>query len=120
GAALAASDEAMAWFCHGLEEILRAGQRSEDASRKALAELTRWRGVLAEMIVAPERALETLRLLARAGRPAPASSPLTAPRRAPPSAPSSGRLPEPSSEGEPRPSVLEDATLRVPSATLDR
>ncbi len=121
GAALAASDDAMAWFCHGLEDILRAGQRSEDASRKALAELTRWRGVLAEMIVAPDRALETLRLLSRAGRAsAPSSpSPLAAPRRAP----SVGRIPGPlevAAESEPRPPAVDGATLRVPSATLDR
>ncbi len=79
GAAHAASDEVTAWFCHGLEEILRAGQRSEDEARAALAELTRWRGVLAELIAAPERALETLRLLAHPQRQAPlpasASSP---------------------------------------------
>src|SRR6185437_8284564 len=104
GAALAASDEAMAWFCHGLEEILRAGQRSEDASRKALAELTRWRGVLAEMIAAPDRALETLRLLSREGRASTPSSPspLAASRRTP----SIGRIPGPletAVESEPRP-----------------
>src|SRR6185369_17487962 len=69
GAALAVSDEVTAWFCHGLEERLRAAERSADAAKQALADLTRWRGVLAEMLVAPDRALETLRLLARPSRP---------------------------------------------------
>jgi two-component system, chemotaxis family, sensor kinase CheA len=111
GAALAVSDEATAWFCHGLEEILRAGQRSEEASRKALAELTRWRGVLAEMIVAPERALETLRLLSRPSR---------TPSLAPPP-PSLRRPPlEPNPDAEPRSVAPEGSTLRVPTATLDR
>jgi two-component system, chemotaxis family, sensor kinase CheA len=113
GAALAVSDEVTAWFCHGLEERLRAGLGSEDAARKALAELTRWRGVLAEMIVAPERAIETLRLLSRPSRmPSmpPASAPLsTAPSR---------RIDHPLSEPDPR--ALDDATLRVPTATIDR
>ncbi len=112
GAALAVSDEATAWFCHGLEEILRAGQRSEEASRKALAELTRWRGVLAEMIVDAERALETLRLLSRSSR---------MPSLPPPSLlPSRRSVPEPAPDGEPRAAAAEDATLRVPTATLDR
>jgi two-component system chemotaxis sensor kinase CheA len=116
GAALAVSDEVTAWFCHGLEERLRAGQRSEEAARKALAELTRWRGVLAEMIVAPERALETLRLLSRPTRlpslPPPQEAPLPLPPRRP--------TQEPVSEPEPRAPPTEDAMLRVPTVTLDR
>jgi two-component system chemotaxis sensor kinase CheA len=110
GAALAVSDEVTAWFCHGLEERLRSGQGSEDAARKALAELTRWRGVLAEMIIAPERALETLRLLARPSRlPSfpPASAGALSSRRG---------APEPV---EPEPRSIDD-TLRVPTATIDR
>jgi two-component system chemotaxis sensor kinase CheA len=115
GAALAVADEVTAWFCHGLEDRLRAGQRSEDAARKTLAELTRWRGVLAELVMAPERALETLRLLSRPGR-------------RPSLPPSEGALPRPSlrPSQEPPPDVeargpqSEDTTLRVPTATLDR
>jgi len=112
GAALAVGDEVTAWFCHGLEERLRAGQRSEEAARTALAELTRWRGVLAELTVAPERALETLRPPSHLPRESsPPSGPLSAPRRSPSELP--GDL-------ESRAPVAEDATLRVPTATLDR
>ena len=113
GAALAVSDEVTAWFCHGLEERLRAGQASEDAARKALAELTRWRGVLAEMIVAPDRAIETLRLLSR-----PSRLPSLPPSSGPLSVAPSRRIDHPPSESDPR--SVDDATLRVPTATIDR
>ncbi len=116
GAAHAVADEVTAWFCHGLEERLRAGQRSDDDARQALAELTRWRGVLAELIIAPERALPTLRLLAH-------------PRRLPSFPPPESTLPprrpsqEPASDADIRGPLSEDTkdtTLRVPTATLDR
>ena len=145
GAAHAASDEVTAWFCHGLEEILRAGQRSEDEARQALAELTRWRGVLAELIAAPERALETLRLLSqldessppprsgglldehrgrRSSAPAPSSRPrgpdsLRGPGDPPPSGRRLSQEPLPG-DVELRGVSSEDTTLRVPTATLDR
>jgi two-component system chemotaxis sensor kinase CheA len=108
GAALAVTDEVTAWFCHGLEERLRAGQSSEEAARKALAELTRWRGVLAEMIVAPDRALETLRLLSRPSR---------LPSIPPSSMPVPSRRLDPDAEAR---AQGDDATLRVPTATIDR
>ncbi|APR84446.1 Signal transduction histidine kinase CheA [Minicystis rosea] len=112
-ASLAVSDDITAWFCHGLEERLRNGQGTEDDARKSLAELTRWRGVLAEMIVAPNRALETLRLLARPSRipslPPSSSIPI-----------SSRRTETPSEPEPPRSSTADDATLRVPTATIDR
>ena len=124
GAALAVSDEVTAWFCHGLEERLRAAERSEEAARRALAELTRWRGVLAEMLVAPDRALETLRMLSRPRR-IPSLPPSPGPLPLPPRRPS---MEQPPSETEPRSQVPsapaamnpDDATLRVPTATLDR
>jgi two-component system chemotaxis sensor kinase CheA len=114
GAALAVSDEVTAWFCHGLEGLLRGAERSEEDARRALAELTRWRGVLAEMIVAPDRAVEALRMLARPSRlpsipPAVGSLPL------PPRRPSQ----EPPSDVDPRSQAGDDSTLRVPTATLD-
>lgn len=114
GAALAVNDEVTAWFCHGLEERLRAGQRSEEAAKQGLAALTRWRGVLAEMIVAPDRALETLRVLVRPSRPSmpPSIGSLPLPPRRP--------TVEPPSEIEPRAQADGDATLRVSTATLDR
>jgi two-component system chemotaxis sensor kinase CheA len=125
GAALAVSDEVTAWFCHGLEERLRAAERSEEAARRALAELTRWRGVLAEMLVAPDRALETLRMLSRPRR-IPSLPPSIGPLPLPPRRPSIEQ--PPASEAEPRSQVPsapaamnpDDATLRVPTVTLDR
>lgn len=125
GAALAASDEATAWFCHGLEELLRAEAREAGSVRATLSELTRWRSVLAGLIAAPEGALEALRVLAR---------PTRAPS-APPGSPGSiggadsSALPPPPRrpsidapiEAEPlRQAPVDDATLRVPTATLDR
>jgi chemotaxis protein histidine kinase CheA len=117
GAALAVSDEATAWFCHGLEERLRSLERSEGSAKLPLAELTRWRGVLAELFVSPERALETLRMLAR-------------PTRAPTFPPPAGALPIPlaprrptldlPADAEPRSQPPDDATLRVSTAMLDR
>ena len=125
GAALAVSDEVTAWFCHGLEERLRAAERSEEAARRALAELTRWRGVLAEMLVAPDRALETLRMLSRPRR-IPSLPPSVGPLPLPPRRPSLEQPPtsdpEPRSQVPSAPAAMnpDDATLRVPTATLDR
>jgi HPt (histidine-containing phosphotransfer) domain-containing protein/two-component sensor histidine kinase len=132
GAALAVADEVTAWFCHGLEERLREGERSEEAGRRALAELARWRGVLAELIVAPERGLDTLRTLARPRLPSrsPLVDPLPLPPRAPSLPPAASPLPlpprrpsmepPPISEAEPRSQVEGEPTLRVSTATLDR
>lgn len=126
GAALAVSDEVTAWFCHGLEERLRAAERSDEAARRALAELTRWRGVLAEMLVAPDRALETLRMLSRPRR-LPTLPPSIGPLPLPPRRPTLEQPPvsdrEPRSQRQPSGSAAlspDDATLRVPTATLDR
>jgi len=46
GAASAAGDEPMAWFCHGLEERLRNGSSSRDAATAALNEVAKYRAVL--------------------------------------------------------------------------
>ena len=126
GAALAVSDEVTAWFCHGLEERLRAASLSDAAARRAMAELTRWRGVLAEMLVAPDRALETLRMLSRPRR-LPTLPPSIGPLPLPPRRPTLEQPPlserEPRSQRQPSgPAALnsDDATLRVPTATLDR
>jgi len=59
----------MVWFCHGLEGRLRTVERSPEHAKAILAELSRWRGVLAELIAAPEHALDTLRMLSRPRRP---------------------------------------------------
>jgi two-component system chemotaxis sensor kinase CheA len=115
GAALAVSDELTAWFCHGLEERLREGERSEEAGRRALAELARFRGLLSELLVAPERGLQTLRTLARPAR-APSLPPPVGPLPLPPRRPSI----EPPSEVEPKSQVEGEPTLRVSTATLER
>lgn len=61
GAASAAGDETMAWFCHGLEERIRGGQKDADAATKALHEVARYRAVLGGLLDDPEAALATLR-----------------------------------------------------------
>lgn len=60
GAASAAGDEPMAWFCHGLEERLR-GTNDTDSATKALQEVTKYRAVLGGLLDDPEAALATLR-----------------------------------------------------------
>lgn len=113
GAALAALDDVTAWFCHGLEERLRDGERSDETARRALADLTRWRGVLAETIIAPDRALETLRMFSRPSR-APSFQPVGTP------IPPPRQTQEPPADGDPRSQGGDGASLRVPTATLDR
>ncbi|MBL9022282.1 MAG: Hpt domain-containing protein [Myxococcales bacterium] len=113
GAALAVGDELMAWFCHGLEERLRAA-KSEDAARRVLEDVRTFRGVLAEIPRAPDNALATLRLIS--GAPVrPSRPPLSTPLPLPPKRPSF----------EPRPlesdarALADDGMVRVPYATLD-
>jgi len=102
GAALAVGDELLAWFCHGLEARLRRGSGAGPSTVEALAELTRWRTLLGQLVEDPERALENLR---------------TASLR--PSA-----LPRPGTDAPPAPRA--DASpqlqgwLRVPAPALDR
>lgn len=143
GGALAVGDEITAWFCHGLEEQLRAGERSEPEARRALDLLDRWRSLLAELFVAPDRGLETLRALSESARRGSAPSyptlratalaPLAplAPERlvaeGPPSVArassiggSTGGSEAPGSDAEPPRSALDDAMLRVATTTLDR
>lgn len=103
GAALALGDEVTAWFCHGLEERLRGAEAGPDEARRAQRELVRWRGVLAEIVVAPERALEALSRTTAA----PAREP-EARGAADPGADTTG------------PRAHDDASLRVSMATLDR
>ncbi len=74
GAALAVGDEATAWFCHGLEESLRAAAPSDVDATSALADLGRFRLVLGELVAAPDRAIAALRSVARPSLPPPPSS----------------------------------------------
>ena len=106
GAALAVGDEATAWFCHGLEESLRAAKSDVEATQ-ALADLGRFRLVLGELVAAPDRALAALRSVAR---PSLAPPPSRAPARR--------HRPHTPFDAESR-AVAEDS-LRVATATLDR
>jgi chemotaxis protein histidine kinase CheA len=58
------SDDAMAWFCHGLEGRLKEAPRTGRAARDFLEELARHRAVLGLLLEDPPRGLETLRALA--------------------------------------------------------
>jgi two-component system chemotaxis sensor kinase CheA len=85
GAALAVGDEVMAWFCHGLEERLR-GVATIEASVSAFTDVETYRGVLAEIVDAPDHALATLRLMAGApvhSSRAPIATPLPLPPKRP-------------------------------------
>jgi chemotaxis protein histidine kinase CheA len=62
GAASAAGDEPMAWFCHGLEDRLRAAMSgAPGAAKAALDEVAAWRAVLGALVEDPDAALATLR-----------------------------------------------------------
>ncbi|HEY8073590.1 MAG TPA: Hpt domain-containing protein [Labilithrix sp.] len=99
GAASAAGDEPMAWFCHGLEERIRGGFGSHDAAIATLQEVARWRGVLGGLLEDPEGALASL-----GGKPVP-------PRR-----PSFLRPSQRAGDVE----EGADATIRVPAQAVDR
>lgn len=80
GAASAVGDEPMAWFCHGLEERLRAvTSGAPDAATAALEEVARWRAVLGTLLDDPEAALATLRGVPARPRTRPAVRPSTRP-----------------------------------------
>src|SRR5262245_12799820 len=98
GAASAAGDEPMAWFCHGLEERIRAGRESREAAQAALQEVAKYRAVLGGLLDDPEAALATLR-----GRPRASMRP-------------SGRPSGLSDED----SRTQDGTIRVSAQSVDR
>jgi two-component system chemotaxis sensor kinase CheA len=104
GAASSIGDEPMAWFCHGLEERLRAGPSSRDAAEAALTELARWRGVLGGLLDDPTSALLSLR---------PPRSRSNIPRAEPTSRP-------PDEEPTVRLSLPDAATIRVAAQSVDR
>lgn len=101
GAASAAGDEPMAWFCHGLEERIRGGAATREAATAALQEVGRYRGVLGGLLDDSESALAVLR-----GLPLRSRAPRTTQR------PSAFPDDEPRTEG--------DATIRVPAHAVDR
>jgi chemotaxis protein histidine kinase CheA len=110
GAASAAGDEPMTWFCHGLEERLRAASAPDaDAARSAMHEVARWRVVLGALLDEPQTALAML------GARPPRSPPPRAPRTNP-----AGRR----NDSEAALSLSEfdekTATIRVPAGDIDR
>jgi HPt (histidine-containing phosphotransfer) domain-containing protein len=60
GAASAVGDDAMGWFCHGIEERVGRAATRENALA-ALREVTRWRSVLGALLEDSEGALRMLR-----------------------------------------------------------
>lgn len=98
GAASAAGDEPMAWFCHGLEERIRDGTRNEEKAASALQDVASYRGVLGGLLEDPEAALGSLR---SGGRP-------------------SHRPPRTSSFAEDDPRTTVDGTIRVAAQSVDR
>ncbi len=111
GAAAALGDDVTAWYCHGLEEALRAVPREPAFAVDALVDLARHRALIALLLEDQTRGLDTLRALAQRRALEPAARPLARPARArsrPPSRP-------PSSEIELNP----QAFLNVPATALD-
>jgi chemotaxis protein histidine kinase CheA len=104
GAASAAGDEPMAWFCHGLEECLRNGAASRDTAIAVLQEVATHRAVLGGLLEEPDAALATLR-----GLPA---------RLRPSQRPSQRPSAWPDDEG--RGAVDGEATIRVSAQSVDR
>ncbi len=101
GAASAVGDEPMSWFCHGLEERLKVAVTSE-AATAALQEVGRWRVVLGGLLEDPNGALRMLR-----GMP-------PKPRSVVPA-----RITQrPAGDDDPR--AVDEATIRVEAASVDR
>ncbi|MGH7295195.1 MAG: ATP-binding protein, partial [Polyangiaceae bacterium] len=96
------------WFCHGLEERIKAADAT-DSARTALQEVARWRVVLGALLDEPETALATLRARGK---------PSQRPRSSMPSRPSLRT----SDSDPPRSSTFEEATatIRVPAVDVDR
>ncbi|MFZ5895860.1 MAG: Hpt domain-containing protein [Myxococcota bacterium] len=108
GAASIAGDDVTSWYCHGLEERLRAAARTEPSARDVLVGLGRHRALLALMIDDPSRGLATLEALAKETRARRAPSVLPPPE---PSRPL--RSSPPASEPPP------DAGFHVAPSALD-
>jgi chemotaxis protein histidine kinase CheA len=105
GAASAVGEEAMSWFCHGLEERIRAAQTGGSAATM-LQEVTRWRPFLGALLDDPETALRTLRTLTRSQPPQNLRRPSARPLESDP----------PRSGGR----AGDEPTIRVSAAAIDR
>lgn len=110
GAASAAGDEIMAWFCHGLEERLRKASATSETAVAALHEVAKYRAVLGGLLDEPEAALATLR-----GLPARPRQTQRPPHR-------QSALPGPWSDEDTRTTAtgVDDATIRVSAQSVDR
>jgi chemotaxis protein histidine kinase CheA len=106
GAASAVGDEPMSWFCHGLEEWLKAGTGGADAASAAIVEVAKWRSVLGGLLDEPEATLGTL----RGGRA----------RTRPSSVPAAPTTRATTSDDGARSVVIEEATIRVDAQSVDR
>jgi two-component system chemotaxis sensor kinase CheA len=107
GGASSVGDEAMAWFCHGLEERLALPDATASAAAAALREGATWRPVLYMLAHDADAALATLRSpesRARAGAEARAESSRPLPR---------------AGEDDGR-SITDEATIRVATGSVDR
>lgn len=104
GAASAASDDPMAWFCHGLEERLRKSLETREAAVAVLEEVGKHRAILGSLLDDPESALAALRgvpLRPRAPGHRPTARPIV------------------NTDDEARPGT-DDATVRVSAQSVDR
>ena len=131
GAASAAGDEPMTWFCHGLEEKLRDAADPQ-AAGAAMMVVARWRVVLGALLEQPETALAMLASGASAPGPsdgetafAESNAQLLAtfgprPQSSHPARMSGGGRSD--SDSPPRPLGFDEATatIRVPAADVDR
>jgi chemotaxis protein histidine kinase CheA len=110
GAASIAGDDVTCWYCHGLEQRLRAAARTEPSAREVLVGLGRHRALLALMIDDSSRGLATLEALARETQARRAPSVL------PPPEPSRPRRSSPPAASDPPPA---DAPFHVLPSALE-
>ena len=102
GAASSVGDDAMSWFCHGLEDRLQEIDPTGEKSSTIFEEVAHWRGVLAALVDDPEAALQALRNVRQRTSKAPSTRPSAKP-----------------DEDSVRPSA-EEATVRVAMSSVDR
>jgi two-component system, chemotaxis family, sensor kinase CheA len=106
GGASSVGDEAIAWFCHGLEERLTLAEPTDESAARVLAEAAKWRATLSMLVEDVDAALTFLR--------SPASRARTTVR------PASSRPASRSVEDEVGRASSDDATIRVSTGSVDR
>jgi chemotaxis protein histidine kinase CheA len=102
GAASSVGDEAMSWFCHGLEDRLKAVDPTGESEAVVFEEVTRWRGVLAALLDDPDAALQALRVRRHRSSKPPSARPSVRP-----------------DDDSVRPGA-EEPTVRVSTSSVDR